>query len=100
MIRRPPRSTLFPYTTLFKPVHMRTWLAAWALRARSGPSAMQTARIGSPSSFHATAWLTKTASLVAMAGGFGGKKFSFVLEKGRGGSLDKDLTTKKQKAQK
>src|SRR5439155_19905051 len=25
MIRRPPRSTLFPYTTLFRSVHPRVW---------------------------------------------------------------------------
>src|SRR5258708_24748198 len=25
MIRRPPRSTLFPYTTLFRSVHDRDW---------------------------------------------------------------------------
>src|SRR3989441_8905706 len=27
MIRRPPRSTLFPYTTLFRSVATRTWVA-------------------------------------------------------------------------
>src|SRR3712207_7999584 len=26
MIRRPPRSTLFPYTTLFRSVELATWL--------------------------------------------------------------------------
>src|SRR2546422_11513096 len=25
MIRRPPRSTLFPYTTLFRSLHARNW---------------------------------------------------------------------------
>ena len=25
MIRRPPRSTLFPYTTLFRSLHVATW---------------------------------------------------------------------------
>src|SRR5258708_18870997 len=31
MIRRPPRSTLFPYTTLFRSVFLSPWLAlkAW-----------------------------------------------------------------------
>src|SRR2546423_10338688 len=28
MIRRPPRSTLFPYTTLFRSRHRRRWLDA------------------------------------------------------------------------
>src|SRR3712207_9202398 len=27
MIRRPPRSTLFPYTTLFRSQPLRTWIA-------------------------------------------------------------------------
>src|SRR5258707_8464211 len=31
MIRRPPRSTLFPYTTLFRSVSRREFLAASAL---------------------------------------------------------------------
>src|SRR5256885_13309797 len=29
MIRRPPRSTLFPYTTLFRSVHATDRLPAW-----------------------------------------------------------------------
>src|SRR5690349_23747120 len=35
MIRRPPRSTLFPYTTLFRSVVIsstRVWLLAWESR--------------------------------------------------------------------
>src|SRR5690349_23088137 len=36
MIRRPPRSTLFPYTTLFRSASSATWAAAWATpRTRS-----------------------------------------------------------------
>src|SRR3712207_7314852 len=32
MMRRPPRSTLFPYTTLFRSRWVRPWtLAAWSL---------------------------------------------------------------------
>src|SRR2546427_6994902 len=30
MIRRPPRSTLFPYTTLFRSLSLLVLLAAWA----------------------------------------------------------------------
>src|SRR2546422_3552963 len=30
MIRRPPRSTLFPYTTLFRSHHVRFYSALWA----------------------------------------------------------------------
>src|SRR2546425_7735567 len=37
MIRRPPRSTLFPYTTLFRSLHRRG-IAAGPARAR-GPAA-------------------------------------------------------------
>src|SRR5260370_3319134 len=29
MIRRPPRSTLFPYTTLFRPVFYPIWRQPW-----------------------------------------------------------------------
>src|SRR2546422_8001058 len=35
MIRRPPRSTLFPYTTLFRSVHV-VRLAAWLGATRRG----------------------------------------------------------------
>src|SRR5262249_61957942 len=31
MIRRPPRSTLFPYTTLFRSVHEKRWIALCAV---------------------------------------------------------------------
>src|SRR5438270_6016229 len=42
MIRRPPRSTLFPYTTLFRSLFLRSWpctlqasvLAHWRRKAR------------------------------------------------------------------
>src|SRR5690348_17783151 len=38
MIRRPPRSTLFPYTTLFRSVRERVREVGWpALRADTGP---------------------------------------------------------------
>src|SRR2546426_740098 len=33
MIRRPPRSTLFPYTTLFRSAPSRPWLSRWRCRA-------------------------------------------------------------------
>src|SRR5258708_13018259 len=36
MIRRPPRSTLFPYTTLFRSLEGRDWRDAWAQMIR-GP---------------------------------------------------------------
>src|SRR5256885_15453382 len=31
MIRRPPRSTLFPYTTLFRSVVKRIWTPSWTI---------------------------------------------------------------------
>src|SRR5229473_3654678 len=34
MIRRPPRSTLFPYTTLFRSLARQAIAAAWAAHAR------------------------------------------------------------------
>src|SRR5438128_4830470 len=34
MIRRPPRSTLFPYTTLFRSSPCRRWLRCWPGRCR------------------------------------------------------------------
>src|SRR3712207_8106142 len=37
MIRRPPRSTLFPYTTLFRSPSFAVWHRAWAGK-RVGPS--------------------------------------------------------------
>src|SRR2546426_8736628 len=36
MIRRPPRSTLFPYTTLFRSRRPAWWCDGW-VRARSSP---------------------------------------------------------------
>src|SRR5256886_11034313 len=40
MIRRPPRSTLFPYTTLFRSPYPRGWLGeALTLLALNGPAA-------------------------------------------------------------
>src|SRR3712207_7373156 len=46
MIRRPPRSTLFPYTTLFRSAHSSAVLAAGvlrkALRSRNNYSATST----------------------------------------------------------
>src|SRR2546421_12374929 len=36
MIRRPPRSTLFPYTTLFRSPHRATWLG-WPHNASDWP---------------------------------------------------------------
>src|ERR1039457_1086009 len=38
MIRRPPRSTLFPYTTLFRSLPLRDGWSAALRRGRAGPS--------------------------------------------------------------
>src|SRR5256885_2694849 len=40
MIRRPPRSTLFPYTTLFRSIHR----SAAPARVESGPATHEAAR--------------------------------------------------------
>src|SRR3712207_6863284 len=41
MIRRPPRSTLFPYTTLFRSLHVDDQLAAVELDGHRGVAAAQ-----------------------------------------------------------
>src|SRR2546422_11230259 len=41
MIRRPPRSTLFPYTTLFRSVELRTALAADLAAVKADPSQLE-----------------------------------------------------------
>src|SRR2546427_6935571 len=38
MIRRPPRSTLFPYTTLFRSGNLPKWWASFAPPRRRSPS--------------------------------------------------------------
>src|SRR5256885_7994241 len=51
MIRRPPRSTLFPYTTLFRSSGRWAWSTAWRWRAsRSAPhrSEEHTSELQSP----------------------------------------------------
>src|SRR5258708_21776541 len=52
MIRRPPRSTLFPYTTLFrsKPRKQQTsspYMIGWAVKRASLPSSMISLRVSS-----------------------------------------------------
>src|ERR1039457_7712745 len=55
MIRRPPRSTLFPYTTLFRSVHSRRTASFWGVVFLSGDAG------GEDAAGHAAA-----AGLVAM----------------------------------
>src|SRR5260370_23105669 len=45
MIRRPPRSTLFPYTTLFRSAPSGRAEAFMLAEARSGPAAASTGRV-------------------------------------------------------
>src|SRR6266566_8985157 len=49
MIRRPPRSTLFPYTTLFRSAGPATRSAAWSSRAlaRQWPADRKSTRLNS-----------------------------------------------------
>src|SRR2546430_7636329 len=50
MIRRPPRSTLFPYTTLFRSVFamggLATWMPTYFVRERGIPLARATSTFG------------------------------------------------------
>src|SRR2546426_4776292 len=47
MIRRPPRSTLFPYTTLFRSIAARVWVAPDTIRVRGDfPLNLKDYRIG------------------------------------------------------
>src|SRR3989442_10483921 len=52
MIRRPPRSTLFPYTTLFRSVSVLATVAGWSLSAlgqlnRGGQTDRKSTRLNS-----------------------------------------------------
>src|SRR2546430_13597637 len=40
MIRRPPRSTLFPYTTLFRSARAAALVSAWSTASSNNPTAM------------------------------------------------------------
>src|SRR5438874_9129401 len=51
MIRRPPRSTLFPYTTLFRSRH--ACLACWSTRSTYPPRPMELLILRSPRSCNA-----------------------------------------------
>src|SRR6202165_6118883 len=62
MIRRPPRSTLFPYTTLFRSLISRTRGRALLLR-RSGPK-LRYARVGTDRSEEHTSELQSPNNLV------------------------------------
>src|SRR2546422_7561065 len=44
MIRRPPRSTLFPYTTLFRSLYARAWAAWGTILHRLRPDAARRAQ--------------------------------------------------------
>src|SRR3712207_7093802 len=79
MIRRPPRSTLFPYTTLFRSVRVReheveqhgVWLllpreehALFPLRGRGHGEAFEFKRVGQPRSEEHTSELQSRQYLV------------------------------------
>src|SRR5256885_15152501 len=49
MIRRPPRSTLFPYTTLFRSHPRSSWLAAPAACRVAGPRRAVRSRVSASS---------------------------------------------------
>src|SRR2546430_13482808 len=67
MIRRPPRSTLFPYTTLFRSIHVDDVVEAIMLAASSPSASGATYNLGSgtPTS------LADLASLIVQVAGTG-----------------------------
>src|SRR3989441_11295556 len=62
MIRRPPRSTLFPYTTLFRSC------AAFLLHARSALVAIATLPLGILVSLAVTRWLGINGNIMSLGG--------------------------------
>src|SRR5256885_8862012 len=63
MIRRPPRSTLFPYTTLFRSVSPTRALWTWP-RNSAWPSSSQTSSVTSMRSEEHTSELQSPCNLV------------------------------------
>src|SRR2546430_10910925 len=68
MIRRPPRSTLFPYTTLFRSVFamggLATWMPTYFVRERGIPLARATSTFGLLRSEEHTSELQSQSNLV------------------------------------
>src|SRR5438046_6769610 len=64
LIRRPPRSTLFPYTTLFRSRRCRTPGASARARHARGARRASPARSGSPRSEEHTSELQSLTNLV------------------------------------
>src|SRR2546430_11232427 len=62
MIRRPPRSTLFPYTTLFRSLH---WLWPWRTSIRDEGVLRESRTILMLLGWLVSASLTSTAALAA-----------------------------------
>src|SRR3712207_6867140 len=54
MIRRPPRSTLFPYTTLFRSLPSWRWTASWIVSRQGSRRCMESSGSGASSSASAS----------------------------------------------
>src|SRR5438876_4240067 len=67
MIRRPPRSTLFPYTTLFRSEYPPGALPVFALPGLAEPGRDQNVSTGFRRSFESLMWLCGAAALAALA---------------------------------
>src|SRR3712207_7391022 len=68
MIRRPPRSTLFPYTTLFRSTERLAALAAVATRRAKLPASSFTSYAGRPGGAESERiWRISSASASAVA---------------------------------
>src|SRR2546430_13522964 len=64
MIRRPPRSTLFPYTTLFRSARRGGQSAGGHSAWRGGPAAADPRRCPGPDGVTLATWLALFAALV------------------------------------
>src|SRR2546430_7642644 len=67
MIRRPPRSTLFPYTTLFRSARRGGQSGGGHSAWRGGPAAADPRRCPGPDGVTMATWLALFAALVLAA---------------------------------
>src|SRR5256885_16684781 len=89
MIRRPPRSTLFPYTTLFRSCAART---TWSPSCGSRQGGNQSDELSVPRRFSLTAVRDGDADVAGLLVDPGGSTLRARHEAPRGGALDRKST--------